>query len=98
MASSRSPSRAVQRAGTLALISCFSLPRVVLAQGTSPDQPSDSAVPRGTGGAVVRPAPPAEQPAAPKVVMPRQTKFVEAVYPPEAKAAGITGSVILFLD
>ncbi len=57
------------------------------------------AVPRGGPGAVARP--PAEEALAeaakPVVVMPEIVSFVDAPYPPEAKAAGVEGSVVLKL-
>ncbi|MBM4361405.1 MAG: TonB family protein [Deltaproteobacteria bacterium] len=41
---------------------------------------------------------PESQPGKPVVVMPRQSRFVEAAYPKEAEAAGKEATVVLFLD
>lgn len=66
------------------------------AQDTAPRE-GEGAVPRGPGSAVVRPPP--EQPEnAPKIVMPKLVKFVQAEYPKEAQEQGITGSVVLILS
>lgn len=66
-------------------------------QGAEEGPSGSGAVPRGGAGAVVKQAPPEEK-KAPQIVMPKQTKFVEATYPPEAKAQGVTAAVVLFLD
>ncbi len=65
----------------------------------SPDSPSaEGAIPHGASGAAIRTAPPGPAVPAPQIVMPKQTKFVEATYPAEARAAGLTAQVILHLD
>jgi TonB family protein len=59
----------------------------------------EGAVPRGPGSAIVTPPEQeAPAPAAPQVVLPKQTKFVDAPYPPEAQAAGLQAEVPLLLD
>jgi TonB family protein len=69
------------------------------AQETEAPRAPEGAVPHGPGGAAVRPAPPEEAPAAaPKVVMPKVTKYVEPTYPEAAKAAGLKPAVDLSLD
>lgn len=59
---------------------------------------SEGAVPRGPGGAVIREAPPEPPPKPVTVVPPKQTKFVQAPYPPEAEAQGLQGEVTLVLE
>jgi TonB family protein len=66
------------------------------AQGEDAERGGEGAVPRGLAGAAVRPAPPEAK--GPAIVMPRQTKFVEAAYPEGAKAEGLQGDVVLVLD
>jgi TonB family protein len=72
----------------------FLTSRIASAQDDAPTG-GEGAVPRGPGTAVVRPS--AGQPEQ-KIVMPRQTKFVEATYPPDAQKAGIQAEVILYLN
>jgi TonB family protein len=66
------------------------------------DQPSGNAVPRGAGGAVIKPAEkkpdpaPTDPPAG--FSWPKIKTEVKAVYPQAAKDAGITGQVILAID
>jgi TonB family protein len=60
--------------------------------------PSGSAVPRGSSGAVVRPAERPDTPPEAQIVFPKQTKFVEPVYPPEAKAQGLRAQVVVLLE
>lgn len=77
---------------------------ILVARAAAAQEPEEGgrsgqgATPRGASGAVIQEAPAAPAPPTPKIVMPKLTKFVDAAYPPEAKAAGITGAVVLFLD
>lgn len=73
--------------------------RLSVALAEEPRDPplGEGSVPAGAAGVVLKPAEPAA-PAPPQIVMPRQTKFVDAAYPPEAKAQGIQGAVVLFLN
>ena len=58
----------------------------------------EGAVPRGPGGAIIKEAPPPEPaPSTSNIVMPKLTKFVEGVYPPEAAAAGLQAVVVVTL-
>src|SRR5258706_15270295 len=68
------------------------------AQAKEPPRAPSGAVPSGPGGADIRPAPPEEAPAAPKVVMPKVTKYVDPVFPEAAKAAGLKADVGLKLQ
>jgi TonB family protein len=68
------------------------------AAAQEPRTGSQGAVPGGASGAVVTRPEGEQAPPAPQIVMPEQTKFVEATYPEEAKAAGLQAEVLLFLD
>lgn len=62
-----------------------------------PDAPSQGSVPRGAGGAVVRPAQPGAAPAG-KATPPRSLNYVPPEYPPEAEKKGLEATVTLQLD
>jgi TonB family protein len=83
--------------GWLASLALLSLSGTAIAQDDE-SRGSEGAVPRGPGGAVVREAPPEPAPKPANIVMPRQTKFVQATYPPQAEAQGLQGEVTLNLD
>lgn len=75
------------------------LARSGLASAQGGDPPTDQgAVPSGISGAVVRPPPPAKEPAKkPVIVMPELTHFEHAEYPVEAEKAGLQADVLLKL-
>jgi TonB family protein len=62
-----------------------------------PDEPGTISVPSGTGGAIIKPAAPQEEPKG-QPTMPRARNYAPPEFPAEAKAAGIAGSVTLQLD
>jgi TonB family protein len=63
-----------------------------------PDQDT-AAVPRGPGGALIKPPPqPAPDAAEGQVTMPRPLNYTPPVYPPEAEKAGLEANVTLQLD
>ncbi|MFO0761982.1 MAG: TonB-dependent receptor [Byssovorax sp.] len=69
------------------------------AQQPKPDTPDQGSVPRGPGGAIIKPAETPPPDAAPgQVTMPRPLNYTPPDYPPEAEKAGIEGTVTLQLD
>jgi TonB family protein len=89
---------AVARGITSALLGAALFALAFAARAQSEDDPvGPGAIPGGTSGAARRPATPAEEPKAPVIVPPQQTKFVDAPYPKEASDAGIQATVVLKL-
>src|SRR4051812_19819944 len=73
------------------------LPALASAQ-ESDDAAGPGAIPGGSAGAVIKEEKPEPAPPPPTIVMPKQTKFVDAAYPPEAQAANLQATVVLRLD
>ncbi|MFT3769901.1 MAG: TonB-dependent receptor [Minicystis sp.] len=85
----------------------FSLAALILAssgraaaQAPPEDAPTTNALPRGAGGAVLKPQDkaPADAGKAPDVTMPRPRNYTPPAYPPEAEKAGLEAQVTLTLD
>ncbi len=85
----------------LALVAPLALaPRPALAQDPPPESPTDGAVPRGQGGAVLQPP---DQKPQPKrdlstATPPRPLNDPQPIYPPEALKAGLEAKVIVKLE
>jgi TonB family protein len=88
------PRSARRVSGVVVCLACFA--RAVPVRAEEPPPPGALPPPRRPKTAAPPPEPPGDPP--PNIVPPRQTKFVEAEYPPEAKAEGLEGTVILSLD
>jgi TonB family protein len=68
--------------------------------GKNDTPPSDAniSVPRGPGGAIIKPAAPQEEAPKGQQTMPRPLNYVPPDYPPEAEKAGLEATVTLQID